>query len=88
MSLLSIKNLFHSDACLKAMPTISSQRLCFKQRKLVSELQGKEVSKHLKLLTGQRIDCWAQASGGITGTTGQLPDHSSGLSQNFQNFFW
>lgn len=52
-----------------------------------SQLQGKEVSRYLKLLTCQRIDSWAQASGGITRTTGELPDHSSGLSQNFQNSF-
>lgn len=61
----------------------------FLAKKACPKLQDKEVSKYLKLLTSQRIDsrAQAQASGGITTTTGQLPDHSSGLSQNFQNSF-
>lgn len=47
----------------------------------------KDCSSYLKLLTHQRMDSWGQDSEAIAWTTGQLPDHSTGLSHNFQNSF-
>lgn len=72
------------DSVLAEACQLEARVYVFNKEELSQSSMEKDCGRYFKTTDTSKN---RQASNGTAWTTGQLPDHSSGLSQNFQNFF-